>query len=331
MKYRQLGKDGPTVSAMGLGCMGMSEHYGPIDAKSALQVIQEAYEKGITFFDTADMYGRGKNEILLGQGIKGFRNKIVIATKCGLEHTPEGLRINNRKEYIRAACERSLKRLEVETIDLYYLHRHHQATPIEEAMEVMLELIEEGKIVHIGLSEVGPDIIERAHKVLGSKLIAIQSEYSMMNHESAEMVLPTCRQLGLAFVAFSPLARGLLSGKITSRNTIAQAGELDFRGLLPQFREEALPQNLRFVKAVEQFAKQKQATTAQIALAWLLAQGPDIIPIPGTKKPDYLRENLEAVNIVLTPEDLKQLKTIIDEHPIFGARLPETMANYNWR
>lgn len=331
MKYRQLGKKGPKVSAIGLGCMGMSGHYGPINEEHSLEVLQEAYDKGITFFDTADMYGKGENEKLVGKGIRSFRDEIIIATKCGLEYIPNGLRINNNREYIKRACEASLKRLNIEKIDLYYLHRHNPDVPIETSMEVMKELMAEGKISFVGLSEVSPTIIQRAYAVLGDKLIAIQSEYSMMNREAAEMVLPTCRQLGLAFVAFSPLTRGLLSGKIRDRKTIVEADETDFRGQLPQFREDALQDNLRLVEAINEFAKQKKATPSQIALAWLLAQGNDIIPIPGTKKLNYLKENIEAVNIELTPHDLKKLQSIMNENPIKGERLPETMANFNWK
>lgn len=331
MQYRQLGKKGPKVSALGLGCMGMSEHYGPTDEKTSLKVLQKAYDEGITFFDTADMYGKGENEKLVGKGISHFRNQIILATKCGLEYIPEGLRINNTREYIKAACEASLKRLNVEKIDLYYLHRHTPEIPIEDSMKVMLELIEEGKITYVGLSEISPETIKCAYKVLGDKLVAIQSEYSMMNREAAEMVLPTCRELGLGFVPFSPLTRGLLSGKITDTRAIVEAGESDFRSLLPQFRDDALQDNLRLVEAIHDFAEQKRATVSQIALAWLLAQGEDIIPIPGTKRLDYLRENIAALNVKFSSDDLKKLQTIMQEHPIQGERLPEAMSGFNWK
>lgn len=331
MKYRQLGLDGPEVSALGLGCMGMSEHYGLVDEKNSLKVLKEAYESGITLFDTADMYGQGENEKLVGKGIKAFRDEIVLATKCGLEYIPNGLRINNDPDYIKKACGESLKRLGVDHIDLYYLHRHNRKVPIEDAMEAMFELVVEGKISYVGLSEVGPETIQRAYAVLGDKLIAVQSEYSMMNYDTAEMVLPKCRQLGLAFVPFSPLTRGLLSGKIRDREAIVQAGDADFRSGLPQFREESLLQNLRFVEAVHEFAERKQATVCQIALAWLLAQGPDIIPIPGTKRIEYLKENIGALDVLLTPSDLEELAAIIRENPILGARLPEAMTDFNWK
>lgn len=332
MRYRQLGKKGPKVSALGLGCMVMSGgHYGPGDEKSALKVLQEAYESGINFFDTADMYSKGENEKLVGKGIKSFRSRIILATKCGLEYIPDGLRVNNSPAHIKAACHGSLKRLGVDKIDLYYLHRQNPDVPIEDSMAVMLDLIEEGKITYVGLSEVSPETIQRAHAVLGDKLIAIQSEYSIMNREDAELVLPACRQFGIAFVPFSPLGRGLLAGKITDRKAIAEATEYDFRSSLPQFREEALQQNLRLVEALRIFAKQKKSTASQIALAWLLAQGEDIIPIPGTKRSEYLKENIAAVDLILTPDDLKELQRIIKEHPVEGKRIPEAMANFNWR
>jgi aryl-alcohol dehydrogenase-like predicted oxidoreductase len=331
MKYRKLGKNGPKVSALGLGCMGMSDHYGHGDEKTSLAVLREAYEQGITFFDTADMYGNGENEKLVGKGIKSFRDQIIVATKCALEHLPDGLRINNKPEYIKAACEGSLKRLGVDKIDLYYLHRYTPEVPLEVSMQAMLELAQEGKINYVGLSEVSPEIIQQAQGILKDKLVAIQSEYSIMNHETAELVLPTCRSLGLAFVAFSPLTRGLLSGKITDRKAIIDGGESDFRGGLPQFEEKALKQNLSLVEAVENFAKQKQCTVAQISLAWLLAQGEDIIPIPGTKRSSYLKENIDALNMTLTKDDLNTLQQIMTDYPIKGGRLPEAMSDFNWK
>lgn len=332
MKYRQLGKEGPKVSALGLGCMVMSAgHYGDADEKMGLQVLREAYEQGITFFDTADMYSKGENEKLVGKGIKPFRDQIILATKCALVYIPNGLEINNKPEYIKSACEGSLKRLGVDKIDLYYLHRYNPEVPIEDSMGAMQELIDEGKIAYVGLSEASPDIIQRAYAILGDKFIAVQSEYSMMNREDAEMVLPICRKLGIAFVPFSPLGRGLLSGKITDRNAIGNSVNFDFRSTLPQFREEAFQQNLRLAEAINQFAEQKKATAAQIALAWLLAQGEDIIPIPGTKRSEYLKQNIEAIDIHLTSQDLKELETIMKEHPIEGKRIPESMSTFNWR
>lgn len=332
MKYRQLGKKGPKVSALGFGCMGMSKHYGPIDEKSSIKVLQEAYESGITFFDTADLYGMGENEKLVGKGIHSFRDRIILASKCAIEITANGVRINNTRKYIKNACHGSLKRLNVEKIDVYYLHRYNPEVPIENSMGTMLELIKEGKIDYVGLSEVSPEIMSRAHAILGDKLVVVQSEYSMLNHDTAELVLPTSRQLGLAFVAFSPLTRGMLTGKIRDRNTIAAGGQDDFRNTLPQFREGALEQNLLLVDAVHELAKQKNCTHAQIALAWLLAQGSDIIPIPGTKKSTYLQENLGALDVTLSQEDLQAIRTIMKEHPVQGARTPEFLgSDFNWK
>lgn len=331
MKYRKLGKNGPQVSALGLGCMVMSAHYGVADEKASIAVIREAYDRGMTFFDTADMYGKGENEQIVGKGIKPFRDQVILATKCALEYIPDGLRINNDPAYIKSCCEGSLKRLGVDKIDLYYLHRHNPEVPLEESMQAMLELVQEGKIDYVGLSEVSPEIIQRAHAILKDKLIAVQSEYSLMNHEAAELVLPTCRKLGIAFVAFSPLTRGLLSGKIKDRAGIVASGEDDFRGDLPQFREGALQQNLHLVEALQAFAKHKRCTAAQLAIAWVLAQGEDIIPIPGTKRLEYLKENLGALDVVLTKEDMHELRRILKEHPIQGQRLPESMDKFNWK
>jgi aryl-alcohol dehydrogenase-like predicted oxidoreductase len=220
MKFRKLGKSGLKVSNLGFGCMGLSEGYGITDIESAKKVIHEAYKSGINFFDTADVYGSGENEKLLGGEIKAFRDSIVVATKCGLQKQGNGLVVNNTKSYIKQACDSSLQRLEIDTIDLYYLHRHNPETPIEDAMHTMKELINEGKIRFVGLSEVDAETIDKAHHVLGNKLVAVQSEYSIVNHAQAESVLPTCRKHGIAFVAFSPIARGLLSGKITDTKTI---------------------------------------------------------------------------------------------------------------
>ncbi len=331
MKYRKLGKNGPTVSCLGLGCLGMSEFYGPTDEKIATKVIQEAYESGITLFDTADMYGDGDNEKLLGNAIKPFRDKVVIATKCGLQPLPSGLRVNNSPEYIKTACDNSLKRLGIATIDLYFLHRHNPEVEIEDAMEPMLELIQEGKIKYVGLSEVSGETLQRASTVLGDKLIAIQSEYSIINHLTAEMVLPTSRKLGIAFMAFSPLARGLLTGKIKDTKLFTESAAFDFRSISPQFREGALQNNLRLVEALEKIAKQKKCTLSQLSLAWLLAQGEDIIPIPGTKRLDYLQENIDSQNVNLSFADLASIEKIMKEYPIQGMRLPEDIMHFNWQ
>lgn len=324
MKYLQLGK-GPLVSALGLGCMGMSENYGPTDENLAVEVIRQAFKQGVTFFDTADAYGKGHNEILVGKAVKPFRDQIIIATKCGIQHVGKELKINNTPDYIKQACHDSLERLGIGTIDLYYLHRYNPEVPIESSMEAMLELINEGKIRYVGLSEVDAETIERAHQVLGDALVAIQTEYSIVNRAQAEAVLPICKKLGIAFVAWSPLARGLLSGKIRDAKVFKESKAYDFRSVLPQFQDEALQENLRLVEAIETIAKKKNCTPAQLSLAWLLAQDDQIIPIPGTKKLEYLHENLGAMDVHLTPEECDTLNSAIEENPIKGARYPEAL------
>lgn len=310
--------------------MGMSEFYGPTDEKSAVKVIHEAFDGGITFFDTADMYGRGENEKLLGKAIKSFRDEIIVATKCGFERIGEDLKVNNSRDYIKKACDGSLKRLGIDTIDVYFLHRHDPKIPIEESMKVMLELFKQGKIQYVGLSEVSPETLKRADAVLGDRLTAVQSEYSLINHETAEKVLPTCRNLDLGFVPFSPLARGLLSGRIKDSKAFNESNTFDFRSIAPQFGKEALQNNLLLVEALEKLAKQKNCTVGQLALAWLLAQGDDIVPIPGTKKSQYLKENIAAVDIHLSENDLAAIRKLMKQYPIRGTRLPEQMMHFNY-
>lgn len=323
MKYRKLGKNGPLVSALGLGCMGMSPSYGPINDTLSLKVIQRAYDVGITFFDTADMYGDGANEKLLGSAIRSFRDKIVIATKCGIKFVDDECKIDNTRRYIKQACEASLIRLGVEAIDLYYLHRYNPEVPLQESMETLLELTREGKVKHIGLSEVEAETLEKAHAILGDKLIALQSEYSIANPGLAEKVFPTCRKLNIAFVPYSPLGRGLLSGKVRDAKVFAESPVLDFRSILPQFQSDVLPDNLHLINAIEKIAKRKNCTTAQLSLAWLLAQGDDIIPIPGTKRLEYLEENIASLNVHLSSEDLRIIENVRRENPIKGVRYPE--------
>lgn len=323
MEHRKLGKNGPKVSALGLGCMGISEMYGPTDEQLGVEVIQQAYENGINFFDTADMYGRGANEILLGKSVKPFRDKVIIATKCGIERIGDDMRFNNEPAYIKKACQASLKRLNTDVIDLFYLHRYNSDVPIELSMQAMLELVEEGKIHYVGLSEVDGPIVERAYSVLGDKLVALQSEYSIVNRIAAEVALPTCRKFGVAFVPFSPIARGLLSGKIKDTKVFSESKEFDFRSVHPQFQPGAYETNMRLIEAVSSIAKMKNCTPAQLSLAWLLAQGNDIIPIPGTKRIDYLKENIGALKVHLTKEDLVALNNAMQDNPVKGERYPD--------
>jgi aryl-alcohol dehydrogenase-like predicted oxidoreductase len=327
MKYRKLGKKGPTVSSIGLGCMVLTESYGPSDKKLDAQLIQKAYEKGVTFFDTADCYGMGANEELVGQAIKPFRKDVLIATKCGIEIRESDFQhfINNKPSYIKKACHASLKRLGMETIDLYYLHRYNPETAIEESMGAMQELIDEGKILYVGLSEVDGDILERAYKVLGDKLVALQTEYSIANQAVAQAVLPVCHQLGIGFVAYSPLGRGLLSGTIRDPKAFKESAEFDFRSILPQFQPETYQENFRLVDALIAIARKKNCTPAQLALAWLLAQREDIIPIPGTKQIKYLEQNMQAVDITLSSADLAAIEEAVQKYPIKGARYPEEL------
>ncbi len=325
MKYRKLGKNGPQVSALGLGCMGMTASYGPTDNLTSIQVIQRAYEQGVSFFDTADMYGNGENEQLVGKAIQPFRNKITLATKCGIKIIDGEHYIDNTASYIKQACESSLKRLGVDHIDLYYLHRYNPEIPLEESMNALLDLVEAGKVNFIGLSEIDADVLEAAHKVLGDKLIALQTEYSIANSTFAERLLPVCRKLGVAFVPYSPIGRGLLSGKLSHTQQLKESQALEFRVFLPQFQENAFSHNLQLVKTLGQIADKKHITLSQLALSWLLAQGEDIIPIPGTKKPAYLDENLAAVNITLDSEELAHVEAARKAHPIQGERYPEVL------
>ncbi len=325
MEHRKLGKKGPRVSALGLGCMGMSASYGVTDDATSLQVIQRAYDRGITFFDTADMYGNGANEQLLGGAIRSFRDKIILATKCGIKFIGDECKIDNIPSYIKQSCEASLRRLGVEEIDLYYLHRYNPGVPLHESMGALLDLIKEGKVKHIGLSEVDGETLGKAHQILGDSLVALQTEYSIANAEFAEIVLPTCRKLGISFIPYSPLGRGLLSGKIKDAKAFKESTAIEYRAMLPQFQPDVLTDNLVLIKAIETIAKRKKCTVAQLSLAWLLAQGNDIIPIPGTKKLEYLEENIGSLNVSLSNEDLELIENARSENPVKGGRYPKEL------
>ena len=304
METRTLGTQGLEVSALGLGCMGMSEFYGRTDESEAIATIRRALELGVTFLDTADMYGWGANESLVGKAIEGRREDVVLATKFGNVRGPNGeyLGIDGSPAYVRSACEASLERLGVETIDLYYQHRVDLQTPIEETVGAMAELVQEGKVRHLGLSEAAPDTIRRAHAV--HPITALQTEYSLWTRDPEAEVLPTVRELGIGFVAYSPLGRGFLCGQIRSADDL---DERDFRRRGPRFQEDNLQRNLELVREVEEVAAEKGATPSQVALAWVLARGEDIVPIPGTKRRSFLEENAAAAAIELSPEDVERL------------------------
>jgi aryl-alcohol dehydrogenase-like predicted oxidoreductase len=306
MQTRQLGAtNNPlNVSALGLGCMGMSEFYGSTDDAESIAVIHRALDSGCMFLDTADMYGPFTNELLVGRAIAGRRDDVVVATKFGNQRTPDGTRlgINGKPEYVRAACDASLERLGVDHIDLYYQHRVDKTVPIEDTVGAMKELVDAGKVRHLGLSEASPSTIRRAHGV--HPITALQTEYSLWTRDPEDEILPLLRELGIGFVAYSPLGRGFLTGQITSVDDFAAD---DFRRRAPRFQGENFQRNLDLVQKVEQIATAKGCTSGQLAIAWLLAQGDDIVPIPGTKRLRYLVENLAAVEVVLTTADLSAI------------------------
>ncbi len=322
MKYRKLGKSGLEVSALGLGCMGMSYAYGPaLDKKEMIKLIHSAVEYGVTFFDTAEIYGPFTNEELVGEALAPYREKVVIATKFGF-NIKDGKEagLDSRPEHIKQAVKGSLKRLKIETIDLLYQHRVDPNVPIEDVAEAVKELIQEGKVKHWGLSEAGVQTIRRAHKV--QPLTAVQSEYSMWWRRPEEELLPALEELGIGFVPFSPLGKGFLTGRFDKNSKFDKS---DFRSTVPRFTTENLDANQVLVDLIKKFAVKKNATPAQIALAWLLAQKPWIVPIPGTRKFERLVENLGAVNIELTPEELCKINSELLKITIEGDRYPEEL------
>ncbi len=317
---RRLGKTGPTVSELGLGCMGMSEFYGPRDDQESVATIHAALDAGLTFLDTADMYGPYTNEVLVGKAIAGRRDQVVIATKFGIVRGPgpNDRSANGRPDYVKVSCDGSLQRLGVDVIDLYYQHRVDPSTPIEETVGAMAELVKAGKVRHLGLSEASAKTLRRAAKV--HPIAALQSEYSLFSRDVEDDVLPACRELGIGFVPYSPLGRGFLSGQIKSFDDLAPD---DFRRWSPRFQGENFQKNMDLVKALEQIAAEKQATTSQLALAWVLAQGPSIVPIFGTKRRAYLNENLAATDVTLTVNDLIRIEEAAPKGAAAGERYPE--------
>jgi len=317
---RELGRSGLKVSAMGLGCMGMSEFYGAADEAESLATIHRALDLGINFLDTADMYGVGRNEELVGRAIRERRREFLLATKFGNVRTPEGgfVGVNGAPEYVRQACDASLQRLGIEAIDLYYQHRVDPNVPIEETVGAMKELVEAGKVRFLGLSEAAPETIRRAHAV--HPIAALQTEYSLWSRDPEEEILPICRELGIGFVPYSPLGRGFLTGQIKSPEDFAPD---DFRRHNPRFQGDNFQKNLYLVGKIEEMAREKGCKPSQLALAWVLAQGEDLVPIPGTKRRAYLEENAGALQVALSAEDLARIDAIAPQGVAAGTRYAE--------
>ncbi len=323
MQKRTLGSSGLEVSALGLGCMGMSEFYGASDDAESIKTIHRALDLGATFLDTADMYGVGRNEELVGQAIRDRRDEVILATKFGNQRGTDGsfLGVNGKPDYVRSACEASLKRLNIEVIDLYYQHRVDLTVPIEETVGAMAELVQQGKVRYLGLSEASPNNIRRANAVY--PIAALQTEYSLWSRDVEDQILAVCKELNIAFVAYSPLGRGFLTGQIKSVDVLEAT---DFRRHGPRFTGENLDKNIELVNRVEAMATEKGCTPAQLALAWVLAQWEGIIPIPGTRRIKYLEENLAALDVTLTADDLARLDEIAPQGVAAGERYPaETM------
>jgi aryl-alcohol dehydrogenase-like predicted oxidoreductase len=320
MPRRPLGRTGVTVSAIGLGCMGMSEFYGARSDEESIKVIQHALDIGIDFLDTADIYGIGHNEELVGRAMRDRRDRAFVATKFANVRDEKGnfLGVNGRPEYVRQACDASLKRLGISTIDLYYQHRVDPDTPIEDTVGAMADLVKQGKVRFLGLSEAAPQTMRRAVKV--HPIAALQTEYSLWTRDPEEEVLPTCRELGIGFVAYSPLGRGFLTGQIKSLDDLAPD---DWRRQGPRFQPENFHKNLDLVKQIGEMARRKGVTPSQLALAWVLHKGEDIIPIPGTKRIKYLDENAAAVHIKLTPEEIAELDAALPPGAAAGLRYPD--------
>jgi aryl-alcohol dehydrogenase-like predicted oxidoreductase len=324
VEMRTLGKSGLQASALGLGCMGMSEFYGPLDEAESIATIHAALDAGVNFLDTADAYGPFTNEELVGRAIRGRRKEVVLATKFAIVRSPDGARsISGKPDYVRSACEASLRRLQVDTIDLYYQHRVDPATPIEDTVGAMAELVRAGKVRHLGLSEAGPETMRRAVKV--HPIAALQSEYSLWSRDIEDTQVPAARELGIGLVAYSPLGRGFLTGQIRRFEDLA---EDDWRRSSPRFQGENFAKNLELVKRIEAMAREKGYTPSQLGLAWVLSRGKDIVPIFGTKRRKYLLENLKALEIQLTVEDLRRIEELAPKGSVAGDRYPAAMMGY---